>query len=73
MARFCAILAAMGESSTLRRVVAAQLRGQQIDLRQLLEAYPSRSFDAITQEIFERTGIPISSRTVRRWATKEAM
>lgn len=54
-------------SSTLQRVVAAQLRVHGLELTNLLAQYPSRSFEDIRSEIANRTGITLSARTVRRW------
>lgn len=60
-------MAAQQVSSTLQRVVAAQLRIHGLELSGLLAEYPARSFEAIRTEIANRTGITLSARTVRRW------
>ena len=57
----------MGQLSTLQRVVTAQLRVHGLELSDLLSTYPTRSFTDIRTEIVNRTGITLSSRTVRRW------
>ena len=60
-------MAAQQVPSTLQRVVAAQLRVHGLELTDLLAGYPTRSFEDIKSEIVNRTGITLSSRTVRRW------
>lgn len=57
----------MGQKSTLQRVVTAQLQVHGIELKTLLSQYPIRSFTAIRTEILMRTGVSLSTRTVRRW------
>lgn len=57
----------MGQKSTLQRVVAAQLQVHGIELKTLLSQYPGRSFTTIRTEILMRTGVSLSTRTVRRW------
>ena len=60
-------MAAQQAPSTLQRVVTAQLRVHGLDLSDLLTSYPTRSFTDIRTEIVNRTGITLSTRTVRRW------
>lgn len=53
--------------STLRQVVAAQLRVHGIELTSLLSQNPARSFNDLRTEIATRTGVQLSARTLRRW------
>lgn len=59
----------MSHSTTLQKVVAGQLRVHGLELEDLLDQYPQRSFVDIRQEIETRTGVALSARTLRRWAS----
>lgn len=59
----------MGQQSTLKSIVTSQLRGRGIELTDLLDQYPRRSFVDLQKEIEVRTGVSLSARTLRRWAS----
>jgi len=63
---------AMTERSTLYKMVESALENQGTSLTALLLGLldDGESFDDITGLIRDRTGVPVSSRTVRRWAER---
>jgi hypothetical protein len=62
----------MTTNSTPYKMVESALENQGTSLTILLPDLldEGQSFDDITLALHERTGVPISSRTVRRWAKR---
>jgi hypothetical protein len=64
----------MSARSTLYGVVESILENQGTSFSVLVpdRLDEGKGYEEITDELRERTGVPISSRTVRRWAGKAA-